>query len=53
MTTEKTDWPYLTFKDGKLYDDAGALFSPVNIRFKDAAAAESWLVENDIRGTVR
>jgi hypothetical protein len=47
------DWPYLTLgADGKLYDDDGDLAGSFPT-FPNASAAEAYLEENDIRGTVR
>jgi hypothetical protein len=47
-----TEWQYYEFRNGKLYDEDGyEVFSEQE--FATAADAEAWLVENDIRGTVR
>ena len=57
--THHFDWPYLRLRaDGVLvYDDTGV---PLAIAkdgstpcFSDLAAAEAWLVENDVRGSVQ
>ena len=46
------DWEYYTFADGLLCDDDGADCFPGHA-WATAAAAEQWLADNDIRGSVR
>ncbi len=45
-------WDYFTFRDGYLYDERNRRLRNTP-RFESGAAAEAWLVANDIRGTVR
>lgn len=45
------DWTYYTFEDGKLLDEEG--FQEFDKTFLSADEAEQWLVDNDIRGSVR
>jgi len=51
------DWPYYTLIDGILYAESSrGMLEPFGYaapRFADAAEAETWLVANDIRGSVR
>jgi len=46
------NWPYLTLKDGILYDEDGDKFLLDAPLFKDSAEAEAYLEEHDIRGSV-
>ena len=47
------EWPYYTLRAGKLYADGEAQpLAPAPL-FKDSAEAEQWLIDNDIRGSVR
>lgn len=53
-----THWPYYTLACGKLYICTRrgmfeAFHNSNPPRFDSVAAAESWLVEQDIRGNVR
>lgn len=51
MKYHQIEWPYLTYKDNQLYNEDGTLFSQVY--FTNVGQAEAWLVEKDIRGTIR
>lgn len=46
------NWTYYTFRDGRLYDEDGEV-AFAGLTFESAADAEDWLVENDVRGSVR
>ena len=48
----KMNWEYYTLIDGRLCDDDGHDCFP-GTRFASVADADLYLVENDIRGTVR
>lgn len=45
-------WSYYTFRDGRLYDEDGDL-AFAGVTFASADDADGWLVDNDIRGSVR
>lgn len=49
------DWPYYRFnpQTGKLYSEDGPADVPAFTEsFSNASAAQQWLEDNDIRGTV-
>jgi hypothetical protein len=53
MTTFQMDWPYLTLNDkGQLVEDDGTIAGDFPI-FASRDQAEQYLIDNDIRGTVR
>jgi len=45
------NWNYYDFKNGFLYDEDG--YKAFDKSFANGNEAENWLVEQDIRGTVR
>lgn len=47
---ESTNWSYLTYENGKLYDEDGDLFTEKT--FDSEEAATKWLEEEDIRATI-
>jgi hypothetical protein len=46
-------WEYFTLKNGVLVDDAGDRVLDAGVRFDSIDAAEAYLEENNIRGSVR
>lgn len=45
-----TDWLYLIFKDGKLYEEDGTLYT--NKVFDSESMAEQYLIDEDLRATI-
>jgi hypothetical protein len=45
------DWFYLTFSNGRLYADDGTLYSFRT--FKSELNAADWLIENNLRASIR
>lgn len=53
MALFQMDWPYLVLNDkGQLIEDDGTLAGDFPL-FSTSEEAEAYLVDNDIRGTVR
>lgn len=48
---ESIDWVYLTYKNGKLYDEDGKVYSKKEFTSEEEAA--NWLEEEDLRATIR
>lgn len=46
-----THWYYLTFENGRLYDEEGYLF--VNCEFASASEADQYLIDQDLRASIR